>query len=81
MELEIIKQSNTTNELNVNMEVKINGVKHNISGYINFQDYIQDFEVDGIQIFDFCEKNNLDYDDLYDYMTGGIEDKNWDNNK
>lgn len=76
MTIEIIKQSNTTNELNVDMDIKINGVQHNISGYINYHHCIQDFKVGGTQIYDFCKENNLDYDELYECVSSKIEDKN-----
>ena len=38
MELKITRQRNEANEISIDMDIMINGQKHHLTGYVNFQE-------------------------------------------
>ena len=79
MKLEITRQRNEANEVSIDMDIIIHETvgnpkkKYQLSGYINFQDYDGEIYISENgeleeELYDFCEDNGYDYQEMKDYI-------------
>ena len=88
MELQITRQRNEANEISIDMDMMINGQKYHIAGYVNFQSYEAEIDVtrkdelgklsgiyDYEDLYDFCDEQGYDYEELKDYIIDNTDNK------
>tara|TARA_R100001463_G_scaffold117189_1_gene172776 strand:+ start:19 stop:279 length:261 start_codon:yes stop_codon:yes gene_type:complete len=84
MELKITRQRNEANEIDVDMDMMINGQKYHLTGYVNFQDYDLEIKIINLSsnwdeykdLYDFCEELvGYNYGDIKDYIMNHTDNK------